>query len=258
VNTFSESDPEFDALDRSDDAEALDSEQLRESVLADIAKDILSEDVEKRHRALSLIENFECDPRLADLFTTLLNSTDADHIRTAVTGLGIWKHSDGVALLINFLTSAKNKDMITEPLEEEIIISIGMIGGTDALEFLENYAKQRFDFHVPDADNLGMAAIEGITQIAAKGHTRALNFLMQGCGHPSWNMRESCADSFSVLFKGKEKMPKPVYDLLMRLSQDENRNVRIAAYLSLDEIVGLDEANKKILAEARHQQIFGN
>ena len=48
-----------------------------------------------------------------------------------------------------------------------------------------------------------------------------------------------------------------MYDLLVQLTKDKNTNVQIAAYMSLDEIVGLDEANKKILADARNKQVFG-
>jgi HEAT repeat protein len=257
MKEFSEIDPDSEEFEDSDEIESED-EDFKRILLEKIAKDILSEDEEKRYEALSLIERFECDPRLADFFTLLLKDSDPGHVRTAVMALGIWRHSDGVAMLINFLTDAKNKDLISPSLEEEIILSIGTIGGVDALEFLENYAKQRFDFHISDEDNLGMAAIEGIAQIAGKGHSSALRFLMDGCEHASWNMREACADSFSVLFKGKEKIPKRVYELLTELSHDENKDVRIAAYMSLDEIVGLDEANKKILADARHKQIFGS
>ncbi len=255
MDEYSDREPEFDEPDETDPA---DSEDFRKDLLGKIAKDILSEDVEKRFQALSLIEQFECEPQLADFFSVLLSDPDPDHIRTGVIGMGIWRHSDGVAMLINFLTDAHNKDVLTGPLEEEIILSIGSIGGLDALEFLENYAKQRFDFHTSEEDSLGMAAIEGITRMAGNGHSGAVSFLISGCGHPAWNMRETCADSFSVLFKGKEEIPKRVYDALMKCSRDENKNVRIAAFLSLDEIVGLDEPNKKLLADARHKQVFGS
>lgn len=258
MNEFDDRDPEFDEYEHSDEMDSDDSEDFRKDLLGKIAKDILSEDVEKRYQALSLIEQFECDPQLADFFSVLLSDSDADHVRTAVIGLGIWRHSDGVEMLINFLTDARNKDVLTGQLEEEIILSIGAIGGLDALEFLENYAKQRFDFHTSEEDSLGMAAIEGITRMAGKGHASAVHFLVTGCDHPSWNMRETCADSFSVLFKGKEEIPKRVYDALMKCTGDENKDVRIAAYLSLDEIIGLDEPNKKLLADARYKQVFGS
>ena len=233
-----------------------DAEALQSRMFDTICRDLLSEDEQVRFNAINLIEYFECDPRLAQFILMLFEREDIQLTRAGVQALGAWRHSDGVPLLINFLTNANNANRLPE-LEEEIILSLGRIGGSDALEFLENYTLQRFADHKNDEDCLGMAGIEGIASIAAKGHDRAVQFLMRGCKQSSWNMRESCADSFGVLFSGKEKISKNVYDLLMQLTKDENKNVRIAAYLSLDAIVGLDEQNKKILAEARHKQIFG-
>lgn len=234
-----------------------DAEEFKEEIYTVITKNILSEDAVERNDALHLIPYLECDPRLSDYLHALMKDTDPNRILTGIIGLGLWAHSDGFSTLINFLTDAGNKDMITPEIEEEIIISIGNIGGHESFEFLKNYSLQRYGQNSSDEDALGMAAVEGITQIAQKGHPEAVKFLMDNSTHPAWNMREACADSFSVLYKGKEKIPRPVYDLLVQLTKDQSTNVQIAAYMSLDEIVGLDEANKKVLAEARHKQVFG-
>jgi hypothetical protein len=234
-----------------------DAEEFKEEIYSVVTKNILSSDEIERNDALHLIPYLECDPRLSDYLHALMNDTDPARILTGIIGLGLWAHSDGFSTLINFLTDANNKELITPEIEEEIIMAIGNIGGHEAFEFLKNYSLQRYSQNSSDEDAPGMAAVEGITQIAKKGHGEALKFLMENSSHPAWNMRESCADSFSVLYSGKEKMPRPVYDLLIKLSKDVNTNVQIAAYMSLDEIVGLDEANKKVLADARHRQVFG-
>jgi hypothetical protein len=252
---FDIDEPEFE--DDDEGSERQDAEEFKEEIYAAVARNILSSDEVERNDALHLIPYLECDPRLADYLFALMNDTDPSRLLSGIIGLGLWRHSDGFSALINFFTDANNKDIITPEIEEETVISIGQIGGHEAFEFLKNYALQRYGQNSSDEDALGMAAVEGIAQIAKRGHTEAVRFLMDNAEHTAWNMRESCADSFSVLYQGKEKIPRPVYDLLVKLSKDVNRNVQIAAYMSLDEIVGLDEANKKILADARHKQIFG-
>ncbi|MBL7994869.1 hypothetical protein JNM05_05805 [bacterium] len=253
---FDTDEPDFEEDDRGS-VEPQDAEEFKEEIYAVITKNILSSDEVERNDALHLIPYLECDPRLSDYLHALMNDSDPNRILTGIIGLGLWAHSDGFTTLINFLTDANNKDMITPEIEEEIIISIGNIGGHESFDFLKNYCQQRYVRNTDDEDALGMAAVEGITQIAQKGHPEALKFLMEASAHSAWNMRESCADGFGVIFRGKEKIPKPVYDLLLQLSKDKNTNVQIAAYMSLDEIVGLDEANKKILADARNKQVFG-
>lgn len=248
--------PDFEEDDRGN-MDPENAEEFKEEIFAVITRNILSADEVERNDALHLIPYLECDPRLSDYLHALMNDADPNRILTGIIGLGLWAHSDGFAALINFLTDANNKDVITPEIEEEIIISIGNIGGHESFDFLKNYCLQRYLQNPDDEDALGMAAVEGITQIAHKGHGEALKFLMEASTHPAWNMRESCADGFGVIFRGKEKIPKPIYDLLIRLSKDKNTNVQIAAYMSLDDIVGLDEANKKILGEARNKQVFG-
>ena len=253
---FDIDEPDFEEDDRGE-MEPEDAEEFKEEIYAVIVKNILSSDEVERNDALHLIPYLECDPRLSDYLHALISDSDPNRILSGIIGFGLWAHSDGFATLINFLTDANNKDIITPEIEEEIIISIGNIGGHESFDFLKHYALQRYAQNAVTEDILGMAAVEGITQIAQKGHGEALKFLMEASGHTAWNMRESCADGFGVIFRGKEKIPKPVYDLLIQLSKDQNTNVQIAAYMSLDEIVGLDEANKKILADARNKQIFG-
>jgi len=233
-----------------------DADELKARMFATICRDLLSEDEKVRFNAINLIEYFECDPRLAEYIVALFEQPQITFIRAGIQALGAWKHSDGVSLLINFLTNANHASKLPE-LEEDIILSLGLIGGDDALEFLENYTLQRYDHRPNEEDALGMAGVEGIARIAGCGHDRALKFLVKGCSHAAWNMRESCADCIGVLYGGKEEIPKYAYDLLIEMTKDGNKNVRIAAYMSLDAIVGLDENNKKILAEARHKQIFG-
>lgn len=253
---FEIDEPEFEEDDRPD-TDPDDAEELKLEMFTALVRNILSSDDVERNDALHLIPYFECDPRLADYLYTLMRDEDPNRLLTGIIGLGLWRHSDGFSVLINFFTDAGNRSIITPEIEEEIVISIGNIGGHEAFEFLRNYSLQRYGQNLDDEDALGMAAVEGIAQIAKRGHAEALRFLMDNADHAAWNMRESCADSFSVLYQGKEKIPRPVYDLLVKLSKDVNRNVQIAAYMSLDEIVGLDEANKKVLADARHKQIFG-
>lgn len=248
--------PDFEEDDRVG-MEPEDAEEFKEEIYAVITKNILSSDEVERNDALHLIPYLECDPRLTDYLLALVNDSDPNRVLSGIIGLGLWRHSDGFTTLINFFTDANNQELITPGIEEEIIISIGNIGGHESFDFLKNYSLQRFAQNTDNEDALGMAAVEGITQIAQKGHPEALKFLMEGSTHPAWNMRESCADGFGVIFRGKEKIPKPVYDLLIQLSKDKNTNVQIAAYMSLDEIVGLDDTNKKILADARNKQVFG-
>ncbi|NUM79406.1 HEAT repeat domain-containing protein [bacterium] len=232
-------------------------DELKSKIFKRLTEDIASDDEKKRYEALTLVPYFEADPRLSPYFTALFETTDISRKRDIIRAIGAWRHSDGVAMLINFLTNTHNQELLEQGLEEDVILALGEIGGLDALEFLINYATARYETHREQEDALGMASVEGITQIAMHGHDKALAFLVKNTEHPAWNLRESCANAFSVIYGGKEKIPKTVYDLLIRLSKDDNKDVRIAAYMSLDAIVGLDEANKKILNDARHKQIFG-
>ncbi|MBX7153102.1 HEAT repeat domain-containing protein [bacterium] len=232
-------------------------DELKSRLFKRLVDDLASDDEKRRYEALTLVPYFEADPRLIPYFTALFSTNDISKKRDVIRGLGAWRHSDGVAMLINFLTDTHNRELLEQGLEEDVILALGEIGGLDALEFLINYATARYETYREQEDALGMASVEGITQIAIHGHDKALEFLVRNTDHPAWNLRESCANAFSVIYGGKEKIPKTVYDLLIRLSKDDNKDVRIAAYMSLDAIVGLDDANKKILNEARHKQIFG-
>lgn len=234
------------------------SERWKKTAYEAILRDITSEFENTRFNAVSLIEHFEGDPRLQPLLAGLLSSDQEHLLVTALMGIGEWRHSEGAGMVIDFLTDANRREKITEQVEEEAILSLGHVGGSESLDFLGNYAVQRFKDHEEEEDSRGMAAVEGIAQIAMRGDASAVRFLIDKAGHAAWNMRETCADALGMVFRGKEAIPKLVYDTLITLTKDPNRDVQIAAYLSLDDIVGLDEVNKKILKEARHKQIFGN
>jgi hypothetical protein len=235
-----------------------DSEEIREDLFRTMSRDLLSEDDEKRYRALNLIQYFECDPRLGALMNALLQDPDARRMRDGIEAIGAWGHTDGSTMLIDFMTNTSKRDRLTDEVQLDILVSLGRIGGPESLEFLRHYTLERFNLHVPDEDALGMAGVEAVASLATRGNSEAIEFLLKGCEHASWNMREACADSLSLVFAGHESIPRRVYDVLVRLSQDADQNVRIAAYMSLDDIVGLDAENKKILEEARHRQVFGD
>lgn len=232
-----------------DDADDSVNEQ---DLYAYIVRYLVGEDHDRRIDALNLIRYLECDPRLAELLLTLARHDNAEWRLIGIQALGAWRHSDGVALLIEMFERPMDADM-----EEAAILSIGQIGGIDAFQFLCDYAGRRYHDHVEQADPLGMAALEGIAQIAQHGHAEAVQFLLQSCHHAAWNMREASADCLGIIYGGKESIPRIVYDTLVTLSKDDNKDVRIAAYMSLDAIVGLDEENKKKLHDARQKQIFG-
>ncbi len=217
-----------------------------------IARYLVGEDSDRRIDALNLIRFMECDPRLADLLLSLARHDKPEWRLIGVQALGAWRHSDGVALLIDLLD-----EPLSPELEEAAILSLGQIGGFDALYYLTAYATQRYDLNRMQADILGMAALEGIGQIAQRGHSEAVQFLLTSCSHDAWNMREASADCLGMIYGGKKKVPRVVYDTLVMLSKDANKDVRIAAYMSLDAIVGLDEENKKKLDDARRKQVFG-
>lgn len=231
-------------------------EEYREEMFRVLVRDLLSPEGTKRYTALQWIQYFECDPRLSPYLGALLGDTDMDRVRDGVDGLGEWAHTDGTALLINFMTDAHNAERLDADMEQRILVALGKIGGPDALQFLENYTLQRYREHSSESDDLGMTGVEAIAHIASNGHGEAADFIMKGCDHHAWNLREACADALGLLYSGRESVPKNVYDTLMRLSKDSNKDVRIAAFLSLDDIVGLDEQNKALLEEARQKQVF--
>jgi hypothetical protein len=240
-----------------DDPEITEEESddtFKEELFCFFKLNILSGDSQKRFEAVEAAGQLEYDPRLTGYFSDLLNDPDADRNLTGISGIGAWKHSDGTEMLINYFTAQNNACRITEAMEETLICSLGSVGGDQALEFLIHYIKDHFRHH-NDVDALGMVAVESITRIASRGHEHALRYLIENCRHASWNLRESCAAGLGALYHGKESIPRPAYDILMMLTKDENLNVRIAAYMSLDEIIGLDEKNKTLLIEARHKQI---
>lgn len=241
-----------------DGESAIDRDAYREEMFRALLRDILSPEDKKRYTALRLIQYFECDPRLTPYLTTLLNDPDTARMRDGVEGIGEWAHSDGTSLLINFFTDAHHADRIDADVEQQILVALGKIGGPDALQFLQNYTFQRFDVHPGGLDDLGMTGVEAVAQIATRGHLEAVEFLLKGCTHEHWNCRESCASALGLVFGGRESVPKAVYETLMALSKDENKHVCIAAFMSLDEIVGLDERNQHRLQEARQKQVFGN
>lgn len=217
-----------------------------------IVEHLLGEDKDRRLDALNLISHLECDPRLADILLPLSRHADPEFRRIGLEALGLWRHSDGVAQLMEMI----GRDLTAEE-EELAILSMGSIGGQDALHFLMEYADRRFSCAVGVSDSRGMAAVEGIVHIAREGHATAGEFLLRSCAHPNWNFREACADGLGVIYGGRESIPRVVYDTLVKLSQDENKDVRIAAYMSLDAIVGLDAVNKQKLEDARRKQVFG-
>lgn len=232
-----------------DDAEDAASEQ---DLYAYIVRYLVGDDRDRRIDALNLIRYLECDPRLSNLLLALARHDNPEWRLIGIQALGAWRHSDGAALLIEMFDQPMDAEM-----EEAAILSIGQIGGIDALQFLSEYASRRYQDHVEQADVLGMAALEGIGQIAQHGHVEAVQFLLQSCSHAAWNMREVSADCLGTIYDGKESIPRIVYDTLVALTKDDNKDVRIAAYMSLDAIVGLDEENKKKLHDARQKQIFG-
>lgn len=259
--TYESEDPEtFDDSETlpGEGMSAIDRDEYREEMFRALLRDILSPEDKKRYTALRLIQYFECDPRLAPYLTTLLNDPDTSRMRDGVEGIGEWAHSDGTSLLINFFTDAHHADRIDADMEQQILVALGKIGGPDALQFLQHYTLQRFELHPDGPDDLGMTGVEAVARIATHGHTDAVEFLMKGCAHTHWNCRESCANALGLVFGGRESVPKAVYETLMTLSRDENKHVCIAAFMSLDDIVGLDERNQRRLREARQKQIFGD
>lgn len=241
-----------------DASEGLSPDEVKEQYFRAIVENIFNADEAKRREAIHLIQYFECDPRLAEPLSTLLRAEDPAWALTGIEGLGLWRHSDAATLLIQYYQSARFQTFRTEISEEALLVALGYVGGIESLEFLKAYAVERYDAQTSEEDALGMAAVEGITQIAMRGHSNAIEFLLSRSSHPAWNFREACADGFSVIFAGKKELPKAVYDRLMLMTKDDNKDVRIAAYLALDAIVGLDEKNKEILNNARHRQVFGS
>ncbi|HMW31792.1 MAG TPA: HEAT repeat domain-containing protein [bacterium] len=240
-----------------EDPEAAHIALTKEMYYTAIIENIYNEDTEKRREAIDLICHFECDPRLEEPLMKLVRSTDARFVLSGIVGLGNWRHTDGAEVLIEMINHPTPGVLWDMEMLQEALIALGRIGGQEPLAFLKTYAHQRYHDHDGGEDTLGMAAIEAITEIATHGQHGAVEFLIEGCRSLAWNMREACADSFSVVYAGKEQLPKNVYETLVTLTKDENKNVRIAAYMSLDDIVGLDEKNKQILADARHKQVFG-
>lgn len=253
-----------------DDPEEFNEEEFNESPLSDDERQALRDELyhffiryidsevpKERERAVQAVAGLECDPRLTEPLRRLIRDNDPEKYTLAIRCIGLWKHTDGSDLLIHFMTDMANQSKWNEPLVESVLNALGEIGDAAAYEFLSHYALEAFDQDTDRISPLGMACNESMLTIARKGHEGALQYLINGCRHPAWNMRESCAACFGALYSGKSSLPKIVYETLMHLTRDENRNVRIAAYMSLDEIIGLDEDNRKILREAREQQIHG-
>ncbi len=238
-----------DPLDQ-DEEERFDRASSEESYFPFILQYLFSLEEDKREAAVHLISHFECDERLEQPLLKLLNANDEKFVLSGIQAVGLWRHSDGMTHLKALL--AKNQ---YPHLEEEIIIAMGNIGGIEGFRFLKDYTLSRFQ-DIAVESPMGMVGVEGITQIAMHGNVEALQFLIDHCRHPSWNLRETCADSLSVVFQGKEELPKSVYNMLIELTKDDNKDVRIAAYVSLDELIGLDEKNRDILLDARKKQIL--
>lgn len=231
-------------------------EEYRERLFSFFKQHILSDDSQKRFEAVEAAGQLEYDQRLTVYFAALLKDDDIARNLTGICGIGAWKHTDGAEMLINYFTAENHTAKITPDIEEALLCALGAVGDPQALEFLIDYTGNRF-IDKDAQDDLGMASVESITQIAGRGHERALQFLIDHARHESWNLREACAAGLGTLYRGKEALPKAVYEILMELTKDRNSNVRIAAYMSLDEIIGLDEKNKTLLRDARHKQIFG-
>ena len=246
-------DPEDEDSDVSDDSGG--GSDDRDSLLTYFIGHIGSDDEYDREQSLRVIRQLECDPGLSGILEHMLRDTDKKKNALAIECIGLWKHTDGTDMLINFMTDAANRDKITDELIESVLIALGQIGDPGAFEYLSRYALTEFSRNESGICAAGMVCNESIMAMAARGQEKALRFLISGCRHPVWNMRESCAACLGAVYNGKDSLPKSVYEELMRLTSDENRNVRIAAYMSLDEIIGLDESNKRKLADARNKQM---
>ncbi len=234
-----------------------DGSDQRDSLLTYFIHHICSEDEVERGQALRAVRELECDPGLSGILEHMLRDNDKMKNALAVECIGLWKHTDGTDMLINFMTDAANQEKFTDDLIESVLIAFGQIGDPGAFEYLSRYALSEFGLNENGISSAGMTCIESIMAMATRGQEKALRFLISGCRHPAWNMRESCAACLGAVYAGKDSLPKAVYEELMRLTADDNRNVRIAAYMSLDEIIGLDEPNKNKLAEARAKQMSG-
>lgn len=251
-NEYDSDEPENGA----DEAVSGDNDRAYRDAMYDyFVKHIGSADRKERDQAIATVSELECDPRLSGILERMITDADPETNAAAVECIALWKHTDGTDLLINFMTSADNQAKLTEPFRESVLLALGQTGDQAAYEYLSHYSVAEFDRAPGSVSVSGMACNESIMVIASRGHEGALRFLTDGCRHAAWNMRESCAACLGALFGGKSGFPKTVYDELMRLTTDDNKNVRIAAYMSLDEIIGLDAANKKILSEARTKQI---
>ena len=247
-------DPLGEESDAADESGGDGSDQ-RDSLLTYFIQHICSEDEFERRQALRAVRELECDPGLSGILEHMLRDNDKIKNTLAVECIGLWKHTDGTDMLINFMTDAANREKITDELIESVLIALGQIGDPGAFEYLSRYALTEFSRNESGVCAAGMVCNESIMTMATRGQEKALRFLISGCRHSSWNMRESCAACLGAVYAGKDSLPNAVYEELMRLTADENRNVRIAAYMSLDEIIGLDESNKRKLAEVRNKQM---
>ncbi len=225
------------------------SKETAEPYFEKLIKNIVSDDDNVRESALGLISYFECDERLDGYFKKMIQCDQEKLIKTGIIAVGLWGHSNGISYLKEF--HQKNK---YPEFEEDVLTSIGQIGGIEGLTFLKEYSLKQFDNPSVES-SIGMICVEGIALIAMHGHSDAVLFLVEACRHASWNLRECAAGCLGIVFQGREQLPKIVYDTLIQLTKDSNKDVRIAAYVSLDSLIGLDEKNKKILEEARKRQI---
>ncbi len=251
--------PDDDSNTQNDDSELIRSADedsaYRDAMYEYFAKHIISDHPDERNKAIQAMNDLECDPRLTDIIQSLLKDSDPEKNTIAVECIGLWKHSDGTSMLIDYMTMVANDYKLSENFKESVLLALGQIGDPMAFEFLVHYSQSEYEHNVGTVSILGMACNESIMAIASRGHESAIQFLISGCRHNAWNMRESCAACLGSLYSGKESLPKAVYEELKRLTNDENRNVRIAAFMSLEEIVGLDKSNKQKLADARNKQI---
>ncbi len=259
MNYTDEYENEYDSDDSENDADESvsgdDDRAYRDAMYDYFVKHIGSADRKERDQAVATVSELECDPRLSGILERMITDADPETNAAAVECIALWKHTDGTDMLINFMTSADNQAKLTETFRESILLALGQTGDQAAYEYLIHYSVAEYERAPGSVSVSGMACNESIMFIASRGHEGALRFLTDGCRHAAWNMRESCAACLGALYGGKSGLPKTVYDELMRLTSDENKNVRIAVYMSLDEIIGLDEANKNILSEARAKQI---
>ena len=223
-----------------------------DKIKAFIRAKISNDGQDLRNRAIEMIHFVETDEEMVPVFEALLRSDQLDLQLDGIRALGALKCAIGATLLIDFYEHKEESDAVTDA----ILVALGEIGGVESLNFLEHFLDSHFGRR-EEIDEHGMLAVESLTVLAVRGVEKARDIIIRMCDSPAWNLRESCAFAFGVIFGNRSAIPPQIYELLTLLTKDENINVRIAAYSSLDDIVGLDQAGRVKLQEAREKQVFG-